>query len=210
MNRRVLISILAVALCASGAWAAEVNYRFGNATWTGEDTLTFPIQVQGDVLVLGANFIVQVDTGLGTANPVLSSVDFLTATDSMWTAPTSVSHVEPDPLHPGAYPQFGTYAVLSEDPTHGIPVPAGDGHGGWATLATVSINTAGMANGTQFTVTVLDLLDDPDNDTTLVGVDAGYVTLVGSGPATFTVPEPISMSILGLGALGMLIRRRRR
>ena len=144
---------------------------------------------------IGADSLLPVDyTCDGTAaTPFISSVDLLTGT--IWTTESAGSI---DTVL--AWPQLIILGMAG----------ATAGHAANGLLATVTINTAGapMTTAAPLTLSVVNTQDGPMEFTkTFVSGNLPFHQAPGGSLAI--VPEPVSMSMLALGAVGLLLRRRR-
>lgn len=79
----------------------------------------------------------------------------------------------------------------------GLPVASG------SLLGTLTVDTAGLADGV-YSITVDSALD---NQVSTIALGVVSETLTGSAAVT-VVPEPATMTLLGLAAVGLLRRRR--
>jgi hypothetical protein len=215
MNRPVVVLLVLILLSAPSA-RADVMVTIGEYPMTANQT---PIYVSGDELLMAMTFNFQIGSGDGTW-PRIESVDFVTGT--IWAAqpPTVVTRVQTS----AQFVSRGVDAPYEMQDPLASAVVAGDGYGHRALLATVTINPGPVvAADANFTLSVTDtLLDasslivapwtwwdqwDPDDPHYGTPAPLPYEAVMHSLNGSL-IPEPMSLSLLGLGALGLLRRRR--
>jgi hypothetical protein len=198
MNRRITILFALVLLSASIA-SADVLVTIGDYNLAKGGTVQVPVYVSGDEVLMGMEFDFQIADGLGE-QPSIQSVDLLTGT--MWAGETTGAL---DIM--GMYPQL---AMISVTPT--ADHAAGNGTGGNKLLAVVTLAASATCPDGTYTLSMADTQNGPSVFVhTYIGApnDEPYQVDMVGGVGTVHVPEPVSMSLLGLGALGLLARRRR-
>ena len=193
MNRRLAILLMLVAVSASSAWA-DVVLTVGDAQVATGGTVQVPVYVSGDATLTGMELDFQIASGEGT-QPAIQSVDLLTGT--IWSG--ELANTE-DVLY--SAPQL---SIISITPVANHV--AGDGHGGSVLLATVTINATGVAANSNYNMSVIDT---ENGSSIFVAPPAIQLDATGTDGTLHVTPEPISMSLLGFGAVGLLLRRRRR
>ena len=180
---------MVVVLCSAGlALAGTPTITVGSHALTpGQAGQTIEIYVTGGDLVQGLEFNVQI-LGSGLL-PEIDGVDILTGT---------IFNDSNDGIFPGSYitPQLayqGTTTAQTVDIGYGAGYVSTNG-----LLATLTIDATGVANGTFD----LKLVGTAEGDTNFAGVFANVTN------GSITVPEPLSVSLLLAGSLGLLRRRR--
>ncbi len=179
----VCISVASVALAIPPTIDAGSHFLLPN-----QADQEIRIFVAGNTLVQGLEFNLQI--GEGTSGPVIQDIDILS--DTIFAASNT-----------GIFPGFifephWAYVGTTTDPSKDL----GAGPGFVVTsglLATITLDTTGITSG-EFE---LRLTSNHEGATNFAGVFAELTN------GTLIIPEPASMALLGMGGLGMLIRRKR-
>ena len=187
---RNLIACLTI-LAIAGAASAAITVNAGTHTVGGDATgQTFQILISIDSLDVATACDLNVQFGsTAEGTPDITNVDLGTGIFSGVGTPT---YTDGGPTYPG----IGMADVLVGDPNND-PTLAG-------ILATVTVDTTGFTSGS-WTINLVATL----NSTSLFRFTSGSPSVTWNA-GTFTVPEPATLALLGLGSLGVLIRRRRR
>ncbi|MEX0655297.1 MAG: PEP-CTERM sorting domain-containing protein [Phycisphaeraceae bacterium] len=162
----------------------------------GDSSVDVPITITTDSseAVAETTLLVQVadgGPGLGSiTGPAITGIDF---SNSVWEA-TTYSTVASTGLAVGDFPQLIQYEVLLDIST-GEAVPA-DGE-----IATITLDTSGMELGDSYDLRVVNT---KGGDSSFSGLSEPTVE---DGSVT-AVPEPATVTLLGLGAIALLRRKR--
>jgi hypothetical protein len=144
----------------------------------------------------GMTFTLQIDPGTG-ATPAITSVDLLTNT--IWSAHVSPANVNESA---GATNQFESFSLLTDN--------AGDYVNANGVLGTAVVSTLNAPLGA-YTMRLIGTKDPASDSQFLNGVGNPVSAVFATGSLTVTsAPEPASLGLMGLGAITLLARRRRR
>ena len=182
------LTILAVAATASATITVNGGTHLVGGGTTGQ---TFQVLITTDSLdvTAGTNFAVQLGTG--------QSCPEVTLVDLVGTGLIFDGESMGDPTLGSDFGYPGTYLV---DCALGSGTVTAAG-----ILATVTVDTTGYMSGSW----AINFVTAGGNCEILAdGGDPISGTVFNAG--TLTVPEPATLALLGLGSLGVLIRRRRR
>jgi hypothetical protein len=185
----IVAVLCSAALCSAGlAPVGTPTITVGTHALTpNEAGQTVQIYVTGGALVQGLEFNVQI-AGSGML-PQIDGVDILTGT---------IFKDSNEGIFPGSYI---TPHLAYQGTTTAQTLDVGFGAGYVSTnglLATLTIDTTGVTGGTFD----LKLVGTPEGDTNFANIPA----IVTNG--TIAVPEPLSVSLLLAGSLGLLRRKR--
>ena len=182
--------ILAIAGTASAAITVSAGTHSIGGGAPGQ---TFEILISTDASTVIAGAVLKVQIGsTGTSCPDITNIDMVD--DSSLIFLDAVDFTYTDYTTPG-YPGLSRADVVSDGPSDD-PIASG-------VLAIVTVDTTGYMTGT-YAVTFMSTVA---GDSNLIGESLGTVTF---SAGSITVPEPATLALLGLGSLGVLIRRRRR
>jgi hypothetical protein len=206
MNRRIAILLMLVLVFASSAWA-DVMISVGDFQVAPGGTVQVPIYATGNETLDGMDFDFQITSTATGSQPTIQSVDLLTGT--VWgTIANTVIQGAVLPENQAQLTIWGISPLAVTGPQSFVTLQ------GTQLLATVTISAdASVANGT-FSLSVMDTLNGPmdlvHTATAASGNQPYSIDLTGGVGTLHVTPEPISMSLLGFGAVGLLLRRRRR
>jgi len=199
MNARLLAVLAVVCLLAASAWASPI-ISVGTIEAQPDTTKTFSILVTGGGSVQGLDFYIQIGDG-GTANngsgtkPIITNVDIVGA----GTVFNASNVGQTNALASGLL-----WAVSTTTDTNKSNYLDASG-----VIAYVTINTAGTAMGESYPLRLSGVatgaLGNPGADTAFASVPAA----ITNGRIDI-IPEPATLSMLGLSLMGIIARRRRK
>ena len=195
---RLLAVLAAVCFLTAGAWASPI-INVGTTEAQPGTTKTFSISVTGGGSVQGLDLYIQIGDG-GTANsgsgtkPIITGVDIVGAGTMFNASNTGQTN---------AFTSDLLWAVSTTTDTNVADYLDASG-----VLAYVTIDTTGTAIGESYPLLLSGVAKGAFGEP---GVDTDFASV----PAAITngqiniVPEPATLSLLGLAALGIIARRRR-
>ena len=195
---RLFAVLAAVCFLTAGAWASPI-INVGTIEAQPGTIETFSISVTGGGAVQGLDFYIQIGDG-GAANngsgtkPIITNVDII-GPGTLFNA-SNVGQTN-------AFTSDLLWAVSTT--TEASVADFLDASG---VIAFVTIDTAGTAAGESYPLLLSGVatgaFGPPGVDTAFAGVPAA----ITNGQISI-VPEPATLSLLGLAALGIIARRRR-
>jgi hypothetical protein len=204
MKRAALLIASAVLACGLPTLAAPI---------VNVGTYTIPVGQSSEPILIdvsdsapaaaedieGMVFTLQVASGTGTS-PSITSVDL--QTDTIWS-PVSTSPLDVTTPSGGSQPQFASRDILTDS--------FGEFANANGLLATVDLNTAGVAPGT-YALLLTGTIDPGANSQFFNGLGQPVSATFNAGSLTVTsaVPEPASASVLILAGMALAARRRSR
>jgi hypothetical protein len=185
--------------CAAGAMAVPVIIVGDHVLEANTPMQPIDIYVTGGDAIVGVNLYCEIMTVGGGSITDPGAAPYIQAMDCLGTGAIFANNndgqddTDQDPADPDRFRYFEGREVVTQDgtePAEGL-------------IGTVYVNTEGIFDGTWDLV-----LSDRNNGG---GSDFGDPkNLPDITDGTITVPEPVTLGLLGAGALGCLIRRRRR
>jgi len=196
LRRRTHLATLAAlaafgVLLAAGPAPAEIYIDVGNVRLLPDmpgQTVLIRVRTDADDRVAGCNF----NAEIGRASSAFGGIDgpLITAVD-METG-TIFAGNNRGQTNVGSLGQLAMYSIVTDSEA----VPAG------GLLATMTIDTTGFTTpGSTWTFALDQTLNGPTDF-------APQSAIISDGSITLT-PEPGAMTLLALGGLGLLVRRRR-
>jgi hypothetical protein len=204
MKRAALLIASAVLACGLPALAAPIVTVGAYTIPVGQSSEPILIDVSDSAPaasedIEGMVFTLQVASGTGTS-PSITSVDLQTST--IWS-PVSTSPLDVTTPSGGSQPQFASRDILTDS--------FGEFANANGLLATVDLNTAGVAPGT-YALLLTGTIDPGANSQFFNGLGQPVSATFNAGSLTVTsaVPEPASAALLILGGMALAARRRTR
>ena len=197
---RTIIGVVVIAFCATtGAFASPV-IDVGNILLPPGEISTFSIDVTGGGAIQGVNFYIQIgdggdDNGGTDTKPIITALDIV----GPGTLFNGISNAQSTDSTANDLIWFADTTVLAA-------VGTTEANG---LLAYVTVDTAGTAAGEVYdlflTGVAAAIFSSSGKDTDFTGVSAD----ITNGTITIT-PEPATLSLLALGGLALMGRRRRK
>ena len=200
MNRRVLL-VLFTSLCAVTTASAATIDVGNHSIPEGTTAFSIPIGITGGEALTDMVGRVQVADGGSEVGGIIDGPEItgLTLVGSIWAGVAVDADISWNAAI-GTYPQL----VLAD-----LSLDAGDTATATGVLFTITVDVSGFSNGDEFD---LKLSGTVDGDVEMLGDDGGdeitVTPTINNGKITIT-PEPATLSLLALGGLALIRRRRR-
>ena len=191
-----IIACLTILLLASAAWATP-TIVVGNTDILAAADQAVTINVTGGDAIGGAKIVVEV-AAYASGPPVNYSVDPNYSVDLETGTIFASNNTGQLITQYGTAPAWATCDIMTATGT----VSAN------GKLATIYIDASGLTVGNVYALKLNSSFGGPSK---FYDANAALMTAsITDGTVTIVIPEPATLAMLGLGGLGVLIRRRRR